>query len=151
MARTYTNLLTHIIFSTKGRQRFITDEIKPRLHSYIGGIVRELHGTAYSVGGVSDHVHLLVSMPPAISISDAVRTIKTNSTRWIKQQDDALSNFEWQSGYGAFSVSQSNMNDVVKYIAEQDEHHRTQTFQEEYLTFLKRHGIEYDNRYVFDD
>lgn len=150
MARTYTNLLTHIIFSTKLRQRFINDDIKPRLHSYIGGIVRELDGVAYNVGGIADHVHILVSLTPALAISDAVRTIKTNSSRWLKQRDTTLSVFEWQSGYGAFSVSQSNMNGVVKYIAAQEKHHRTHTFQEEYLMFLKRHGIDYDERYVFD-
>lgn len=151
MPRTYTNLLTHIIFSTKQRQPFITDNIKPRLHSYIGGIFRELHGVAYNVGGVTDHVHLLVSMPPALSISDAVRTIKTNSSKWMKQQGDDFKSFEWQNGFGAFAVSQSNMNDVARYIAEQEEHHRTRTFQEEYIAFLERHGIEYDKRYVFDD
>jgi len=151
MPRTYTNLLTHIIFSTKQRQPFINTDIKPRFHSYIGGIVRELHGVAYNVGGVADHVHLLVSLPPTLSVSDAVRTIKTNSSKWIKQQGGAHSNFEWQNGYGAFAVSQSNMNGVAKYITEQEEHHRTRTFQEEYIAFLERHGIEYDKRYVFDD
>ncbi|MCP9493002.1 MAG: IS200/IS605 family transposase [Pyrinomonadaceae bacterium MAG19_C2-C3] len=150
MAHTYTNLLTHIIFSTKQRQQFINDDIKPRLHSYIGGIVRELDGIAYNVGGIADHVHILVSLKPVLAMSDAVRTIKTNSSRWLKQQNATLSIFEWQSGYGAFSVSQSNMKSVVKYIAAQEEHHRTRTFQEEYLMFLKRHGIDYDERYVFD-
>jgi putative transposase len=149
MAHSFTNLLTHIIFSTKDRVPLIDAELKPHLLSYMGGIIRELHGTALTINGTADHIHLLIGLPPTLSISDAMRILKTNSSRWVHEKWRAHSAFGWQAGYGAFSVSQSNVLAVSEYIAHQEEHHRKVSFQEEFLTFMKKHGIEYDERYVW--
>jgi REP element-mobilizing transposase RayT len=150
LAHTFTNLLVHIIFSTKGRVPFIDSELKPQLHAYIGGIIRAEHGKAYAINGMADHIHILASLPPTIALSDAMRTIKTNSSRWVHEQWRTKSTFGWQTGYGAFSVSQSSAPEVVNYIAAQEEHHHRMTFQEELLAFLERHGIKYDERYIWE-
>ncbi|HKP72275.1 MAG TPA: IS200/IS605 family transposase [Pyrinomonadaceae bacterium] len=142
MPHTFTNLLTHVIFSTKDRAPLITADLKPQLHAYMGGIVRELRGKALIVNGTADHVHLLVSISPSLSLADVMRVLKTNSSRWAHEAKRAR--FGWQSGYGAFSVSQSNVQGVLEYIAHQEEHHRKLTFQEEYVMFLQKHGISYD-------
>ncbi len=150
MAHTFSELLSHVIFSTKGRAASIDDELRPRLHSYIGGIIRELEGTALAVGGTADHVHILLRLPPSVPIADAMRVVKTNSSRWVHETSPSHRSFAWQTGYGAFSVSESNRQAVIDYIATQEEHHRKTSFQEEYLAFLHRHGIEHDERFVFD-
>jgi putative transposase len=150
MAHTFTNLLTHIIFSTKDRAPLIDAELKPELHSYLGGMVREIKGKAYSINGTVDHVHLLVSLPPTISLSDAMKTVKANSSRWASQKWRGHKSFGWQTGYGAFSVSKSSMQDVIKYIENQEAHHRKISFQEEFIAFLEKHGIEYDERYIWE-
>jgi len=148
MAQTFSSLLTHVIFSTKDRFPLISSELKPDLLAFMGGTVRELNGRALTVGGTANHVHLLVSLPPTLAIADALRVVKANSSRWVHEMK-GRSKFGWQAGYGAFSVSQSNAASVVKYIAEQEEHHRRFTFQQELLTFLKKHGITYDERYIW--
>ena len=150
MAHTFTNLLTHIIFSTKDRIPCIDAEVKPELLAYMGGIVRELEGKAYSINGTTDHVHLLVSLPPTLALSDALRTIETNSSRWAHEKWARRRVFGWQTGYGAFSVSKSNVPDVMKYIADQEEHHKKVSFQEEFIAFLKKHEIDYDERYIWE-
>ncbi len=150
MAHTFTELLSHVIFSTKGRAASIDDELRPRLHSYIGGIIRELGGRAIAVGGTPDHVHILRCLPPSVPIADAMRVVKTNSSRWIHETSPNLRSFAWQTGYGAFSVSESNRQTVSDYIRNQEEHHRRTSFQEEYVAFLQRHGVDYDERFVFD-
>lgn len=150
MAHTFSDLLSHVIFSTKGRAASINDELRPRLHSYMGGIIRELGGTAIAVGGTADHIHILLRVPPSVSMADAMRVVKTNASRWIHETSPNQRLFAWQTGYGAFSVSESNRQAVIDYIASQEEHHRKTSFQEEYLAFLRRHGIEYDERFVFD-
>ena len=150
MAHTFTELLSHVIFSTKGRVASIDDELRPRLHSYIGGIIRELGGSAIAVGGTADHVHVLLRLPPSVSMSDAMRVVKTNSSRWVHETTPNLGSFAWQTGYGAFSVSESNRQAVIDYVGNQEEHHRRTSFQEEYLAFLQRHGVDYDERFVFD-
>jgi putative transposase len=143
----YTCLLTHIVFSTKERNPFLADkEARDATHAYIGGIVRNLKGRAYTIGGVADHVHMLISTPPALAIADAVRTLKTNSSKWLHEE---MRGFAWQEKYSAFSVSQSDIDAVVKYIEGQEEHHRRKTFQEELLELLKEHGVEYDPRYIW--
>ena|SRR5205085_9692227 len=147
MPHTFTSLLTHIIFSTKDRMPLINGELKPQLHAYMGGIIRELKGTALMINGTKDHVHLLVSLPPSLPLSDALRVLKANSSRWAHEV--RRSPFSWQAGYGAFSVSQSSVPAVMEYIAHQEEHHRKMTFQEEFLTLLKKHGIEYDEQYIW--
>ncbi|CAN5412998.1 IS200/IS605 family transposase [soil metagenome] len=150
MAHTFTNLLTHLIFSTKDRVPCIKVDLKPNLFAYLGGIVREIRGKAYAIDGTADHVHILVSLPPSIALSDAVRIIKTNSSGWAHDQGVSHRTFAWQIGYGGFSVSKSNVPDVIKYIQSQEEHHRKVSFKEEFITFLEKHEIEYDTRYIWE-
>ena len=150
MAHTFTSLLVHVIFSTKDRHPHLDASVRDRLFPYMGGILRETGATALAINGVADHVHGLVAVPAASSVSDLMRVVKTNSSKWVHEQWPRLRGFAWQTGYGAFSVSRSHADDVERYIARQEEHHRTMTFQEEYVAFLKRHGIAYDERYVWE-
>jgi REP element-mobilizing transposase RayT len=150
MGHTYTHLLVHIVFGTKHRMPIIDDDLRERLFPYIGGIVREIGGAALIVNGTADHVHILASVPATISIADLMRVAKTNSSRWVNEQKDRKNRFEWQSGYGAFSVSHSNLESVRRYIANQEEHHRKMTFAEEFVSFLKKHGVAYDERYLWE-
>ena len=145
----YTNLLTHIVFSTKDRRQSLTENVRPRVHQYLGGIVRNIKGTTITTGGVADHVHMLVELPPSVAISDAIRVIKSNSSKWIHEELDGLSSFQWQQKYGAFSVSRSNLARVAKYIDSQEEHHQKATFEGEFRGLLKRHGIMLDERYLW--
>ena len=149
MANTYASLFYHIVFSTKNRVEFIRPEIEERVWAYIGGIARKHKMTTIQVGGIEDHIHTLVMAPPSISPAEIAKYLKGDSSKWIHEEFPDLRNFGWQDGYGAFSVSKSNVPDVVKYIQNQREHHKTQTFQEEYLQFLKKHGVEYDERYLW--
>ena len=119
MSRTYTQLLTHVVFSTRERIRLIAPEIKAELHAYLGGLTRELKGKAYSVNGMEDHVHMLISLPPVVSISDALRFLKSNSSGWIHEKWPQRGSFAWQLGYSAFSVSKSAVHEVVQYIHDQ--------------------------------
>ncbi len=150
MAHTYARLLTHVVFSTKNRVACLDAELKPTLFSYMGGIIRELRGNAIDVNGTADHVHLLVVLPPTVAISDALRVLKTDSSRWIHETWRDRARFAWQTGYGAFSVSQLKVDAVRRYIDGQEDHHRRVTFQEEFLTLLKRHEIPYDERYIWE-
>ncbi len=150
MAHTFTHLLTHIIFSTKNREPLLDSELKSRLFPYMGGIVRELGGAAILINGPSDHVHLLISFPSTKSISDFMRVVKTNSSRWVHEQFPSKQNFAWQTGYAAFSVSESNRAAVEKYISNQEEHHRVASFKDEFVSFLQKHGMEYDEKYLWD-
>jgi putative transposase len=149
MSRTFTNLLTHLVFSTKNREPLVVPDLKSELYAYLGGLTRELKGKAYSIGGYDDHVHMLVNLPPVISISDALRFIKSNSSGWI--HDKWLQRpFAWQPGYGAFSVSKSNVPHVCEYIANQEEHHRRISFREEFMEFLRRHELPFDEPHIWD-
>ena len=150
MSHTYTKLLTHIVFSTKNRFPFINEHLRPRLFPYMGGIVRELDGQPILVNGIADHVHLLVALPPRLSLSDVLRTVKTNSSRWVHEEFPSLRKFAWQTGFSAFSVSYGHLERVRNYVANQQEHHRRKTFQEEYLNFLKEQELEYDEKYLWD-
>ena len=150
MSRTFSQLFTHIVFSTKDRTPLIVPDLKPELHAYLGGLTRELKGKALTINGMEEHVHLLVSLPPAISISHALRFIKTNACKWVHEKWPPRSAFAWQLGYGAFSVSKSNVPEVMDYIRTQEEHHQKFNYQEEFLGLLRKHGIEYDERYVWD-
>ncbi len=149
MAHTYTSLFMHIIFSTKHRAPILRTEIRPRLFDYMGGIVRNMEGTSILINGVEDHVHTLAIVPAKIALSDFMRDLKGDSSRWAKETF-AMEEFGWQTGYAAFSVSKSSVEVVRKYIEGQEEHHRRMSFQEEYLEFLKRHEVEFDERFVFD-
>jgi putative transposase len=144
------SLLVHLVFSTKGREPLIPDELRDDLHAYIGGIVADCGGTLLSAGSVADHVHLLVSHPRTIAPADLVKEIKIGSSKWIKERDRRLSGFHWQAGYGMFSISPSHLEALRKYIAHQAEHHRVITFQEEFRKLLTRYRLEWDERYVWD-
>jgi putative transposase len=148
LAHTAGNLVIHLIFSTKGRQPLITSDIRCGLFAYLGGIVREMHGTAIIINGTVDHVHMLIRIRPVQAAAEIARVLKTNSSRWVREKWNMQ--FAWQTGYGAFSVSESNVPAVSRYIATQEEHHKKRTFQEEYAAFLKKNKIEYDERYIWD-
>ena len=150
MAHTYSNLFVHCVFSTKGRRRLLTEAVQERLWPMMGGIARQKGFVACVVGGTADHAHILLSLPTTLSVAKAIQIVKAESSAWVSRTFQNIHGFAWQEGYAAFSVSMSNKNKVVRYIAEQAEHHRQQTFQQEYLALLKRHGIEYDERYVWD-
>ena len=150
MGQTFANLLVHVIFSTKGRAPHLRGELKDRLLPYLGGILHESQSMPMAIGGASDHIHLLITLPPITAISDLMRNLKTNSSRWVHETFPSQADFAWQAGYGAFSVSQSASGAVREYIAGQEEHHRTVSFKEEFLAFLNRHGIKYDERYIWE-
>jgi len=150
MPNTYTNLLFHIVYSTKYRKPLIGSPWQDELHGYIGGIIRSEKGVFSTAGGMPEHVHLLANLPPTIAVSDMLRLIKTNSSKWANERDD-VRYFEWQVGYAAFSVSESQVDRVQRYIRTQREHHRRTTFREEYLALLRKHKIEFDERYVFEE
>jgi len=150
MSHSYTRLLYHIVYSTKERVACIGDDLKPRLHAYLGGIVGEMKGTALIVGGTADHVHLLALLPATLAVADALRVMKCNSSGWVHDQWGNRGRFAWQTGYGAFTVSESGVERLTRYIAKQEEHHRRMTFQEEFLLLLKKHGIQHDERYAWD-
>ncbi len=149
MGHSYTSCLIHYVFSTKDRRKLISPSLQERLWPYMGGIARENGMKALAVGGTSDHVHMLVSLPSTVSIANAVQLIKGGSSKWIHDTFPAETGFEWQEGYGAFSIGSSGVDDTLAYITTQEEHHRAKTFEDEFSTFLKRHGIAYDDRYVF--
>jgi REP element-mobilizing transposase RayT len=149
MANTYTSLHYHIIFSTKNRERWITPDIEQRIWEYLGGIAKKNDMKALQIGGVEDHVHLVLGIPPTLAISKVLQLLKSGSSKWIHDNFLALAAFEWQDGYGAFTVSRSQLPDVIEYVKNQREHHRMHTFQEEYRAFLDKHGIEYDERYLW--
>ena len=150
MPHSFTHLLSHVIFSTKGRAPFLDAELKERLFPYMGGIIRELDGSALAINGTVDHAHLLLLMPAKTALADVIRVLKTNSSRWIHETWASRHTFAWQSGYGAFSVSRSVVEEIRRYIENQEKHHRRMTFQEELLALLERHGIAYDDRYIWD-
>ncbi len=150
MPGTYSQLLLHIIFSTKGRTPWISCEVAERLYAYIGGIVRAEKGVLYAIGGVEDHVHLYLRWRPDGSVSDLMRTVKARSSKWVHDTFPNLVAFTWQEGYSVFSVSKSQEGAVKKYIAEQAEHHKKEDFKSELLHFLRAHGVEFDDKYVFD-
>ncbi|MBS1786642.1 MAG: IS200/IS605 family transposase [Acidobacteria bacterium] len=149
MANTYHSLHYHLIFSTKNRVAHLKPEIEQRVWAYIGGVARLHKMTALQIGGFDDHIHVLVMAPPTIAPSQIAQWLKGDSSKWIHETFPELRDFAWQEGYGVSTVSRSNTEAVVAYIQKQREHHQKQTFQEEYLEFLQRHGVEYDERYVW--
>jgi putative transposase len=147
MSHSYSTVLIHLVFSTKGRRRLIKPDIEPRLWAYIVGIGRNHGIMVHAVGGIEDHLHVLYDLPPTLSRADSIRTIKANSSRWMTQFSP---HFAWQKGSGSFSVSVSNKAAVMHYIAGQREHHKKISFEDEFIALLKKHGIAYDPKYVFD-
>jgi len=150
MSHSFINSLHHCVFSTKERRPMITPELQARLFQYIGGIARENKIKLLAAGGVDDHVHLLISMPSTISISKALQLIKGGSSKWIHETFPEHRLFEWQQGYGAFSIGIGDIERTINYINNQAEHHGKMDFKIEFRAFLKKHGIEYDEQYIFD-
>ncbi len=150
MPGTYSQILLHIVFSTKERQPWITSEIASRLYPYMGGIIRAEKGVLYEIGGIEDHVHLLIRWRPDRAVSDLMRTVKAQSSKWIHDSFSSLHDFHWQEGYSVFSVSKSQMPAVKHYIAQQAEHHKGEDFKTELLQMLRLHEVEFDERFVFD-
>jgi putative transposase len=148
MPSTYSNILLHLIFSTKNRRELITPEIEPRLHEYLGGAIRGEKGVCYAIGGMPDHLHMLLRWRTDATISDLMRNIKSGSTVWVKET--CGQDFAWQTGYSVFSVSQSAKDDVASYILRQREHHEQRSFTDELEALLRLHGVEYDPRYIWD-
>lgn len=148
MPSTFTNLLYHIVFTTKDRIPRIHEGIRERLYEYIGGIIRKEGGVLLQIGGVPDHVHLLIKMKTDTPLATMVRLIKARSSKWMNERAVSEERFEWQAGYGAFSVSESQAVRVRRYIQEQEEHHKKVSFRDELIALLQRHRIEYDERYL---
>ena len=140
----------HLIFSTKHRAPIIVPPYEQQLHSYIGGICKNLECLPLQVGGYTDHIHILCMLSKKIALIKLVEEVKSHSSKWIKTKNDSLQNFYWQNGYGAFSVNPTQVNKVTSYIINQHEHHNKKSFQDEYRLFLKKYQIEYDERYVWD-
>ena len=150
MPQSLSHILVHLIWSTKNRHPWLEPGLREKTHAFLAGVVRQSDCEAYLVGGVSDHVHLAVRLSRTWSVADLVKEVKTASSKWVKTQSAVHSDFAWQQGYGAFSVGMSQKEALLHYIATQEEHHRTRTFQDEYRDFLAKYGIEYDERYVWD-
>jgi len=140
----------HLVFSTKHRQPLIQHPIETELHSYLGGTCNHLDCQSIKVGGYVDHIHILCLLSKKIALMKLMEEIKSHSSKWIKTKGAAYQNFYWQDGYGAFSVNPSEVETVIAYIANQHEHHKKKTFQEEYRMFLKKYNVDYDERYVWD-
>lgn len=147
MAHTYISQLVHCVFSTKNRLNCIGDEIRPELWSYIGGIARTNHMKAIAIGGTANHVHILLSLPATVPLAKAMQLIKGGSSKWLHEKTG--SRFQWQESYGAFTVSVSHLKPTIDYINGQAEHHAKRDFEDEFRGFLKRHGITFDEKYVF--
>lgn len=148
MSDSYTNLIYHLVFSTKDRCPLITDEYQVRLYDYIGGTIRSLGGISLGINGTEDHVHVLAKLRPDKAVSDVLRELKANASGWMHDVFPELKDFSWQRGYGAFIVSASNVAKVQDYIARQKEHHQKQSFRDEFIEFLKANGIEHDEKYI---
>ena len=149
MAGTFTNIVYHVVFSTKSRRPFLAPKIASRVYSYIGGALRTEKAVLYEVGGTADHIHLLVRWRPDSALSNLIGSIKRSTTIWIHQTFPELSEFYWQEGYGAFTVSYSQVDKVKAYIQNQEEHHRTRDFKEEFTALLKAHHIDYDPKMIW--
>lgn len=150
MANTYTQIYIQIVFAVKGRQNLISKENREELHKFITGILSNRGQKLFAVFAMPDHVHILVSIGPTIALSDLVRDIKAGSSKFINDKKWMTEKFSWQEGYGAFSYSKSGVDSVVKYILNQEEHHKNKSFKNEYLDFLEKFEIEYDSKYLFN-
>ena len=148
MSHTSGNIILHFIFSTGGRRPLIKSDFRGDLFAYLGGIIREMKGTALIINGTTDHIHMLVRIRPAHSAAEIARVTKANSSKWVRQKRNL--NFAWQTGYAAFSVSESNVPAVTKYISSQEEHHKKHSFQDEFVAFLRRNKVAYDEKYIWD-
>ena len=150
MAQSLANIAIHLVFSTKNRQAFIKQGLQPELNRYFAGILKNLECPAIEIGSCEDHVHILFNLSRVLPLSKVVEKLKTSSSKWIKTQSPLLESFAWQNGYGAFSVSQSNVENVRDYIANQRRHHQKMTFKEELIKFLEKHDLAYDENYLWE-
>jgi len=150
MPQSLSQVIIHIVFSTKGRHPWLDPEIRPRIHGYLATVCRDCSCEAYRVGGTADHVHIAGRLARTVTQAELLEKIKKTSSAWIKNQGEAYRSFHWQGGYGDFSIGWSQLEDLVKYIDHQEEHHRTRTFQEEYRDLLHKYHVEFDERYVWD-
>lgn len=150
MSQSLAKNYVHIVFSTKYRQPMIVAPFEQELHSYLGGICKRLECQPIKIGGYTDHVHILCMLSKKIALMKLLEEVKSHSSKWMKTNDESLSNFYWQDGYGAFSVNPAGVDRVTAYISNQHEHHRKKTFQNEYRTILKKYKVEYDEQYVWD-
>ena len=151
MPQSLAKVLVHIVFSTKNRSPFLSDKnVREEMHAYLGGTCNNLDCPVLTVGGVADHVHILCALSRNLSIAKVVGDMKRGSSKWIKTKGRMLTKFAWQNGYGVFSVGQSEVERVRQYIVGQEDHHRKKTFQDEYRSFLKEYGVNYDERYIWD-
>lgn len=150
MPQSLSRILIHLVFSTKNRERILSPVIQPELHPYLAGTLDNLECPSLQVGCVEDHVHLLFGLSRTRTVAAVVEAVKTSSSNWIKTKGAAFADFHWQSGYGAFSVSQSDADMVVAYIRNQAQHHRKMTFQDEYRRLLERYHVAFDEQYVWD-
>lgn len=150
MANTYSQIYLQVVFAVKGRRSLIQREWKDELYKYICGVVNGKKEKVYAIGGVSDHIHILISIKPNILLSDLVRDIKCNSSKWINERQYVDGKFQWQEGFGAFSYTHWHLDTVINYINNQEEHHKKKSFKKEYLEFLEQFYIEYDEKYLFE-
>jgi putative transposase len=150
MAQSLTDIILHIVFSTKERRPWIQSDIEDQLYAYISGICKNLNSPIIRINGMADHIHLLLHLSKTIAVSDLISNIKSNASRWIKTQGESYKNFSWQGGYGGFSVSRPSVEGAIKYIANQKEHHKTVSFKEELITLLERGQISYNEQYLWD-
>ncbi len=150
MPQSLSLVIIHVIFSAKERRPFLDPGTRPKLHAYLATVARNIGCEAYRVGGVADHVHLAIRLSRTVTIADLVEALKTSSSKWVKTQSPDLAAFSWQRGYGCFSVGPSDLEPLRAYIDDQENHHRTRTFQDEFRMFLKKYGVEYDEAYVWD-
>ncbi|MGA0333603.1 MAG: IS200/IS605 family transposase [Kiritimatiellia bacterium] len=150
MPQSLSKILLHIVFSTKDRAPCLTTNLRPALHAYMATLARNQGCECYRANGIEDHVHLAIGLARTITVADLVKELKTESNKWLKNEDKTLSHFSWQKGYGVFSLGASQLPDLLGYIDNQETHHQKVTFKDEYRIFLKKYEIEYDERYVWD-
>lgn len=150
MANTYTQMNIQAVFSVKGRGNFISKKWSSELHRYIAGTLKETKNYSLAVGGYKDHVHIFFELNPTISVSDVLKNVKSKSSKWINTKSFVTGKFEWQAGYGSFTYSRSQRNDVIRYIMNQEEHHVKRSFKDEYLELLRRNEIKYEDAYLFE-
>ena len=150
MSQSLSQVILHIVFSTKDRRPWLDDIIRPRMHAYLATLCRDCDCAAYRVGGAADHVHIAARLARTVSQAELLEKIKRTSSAWIKNQGEQYESFFWQSGYGDFSVGWSQLEELVRYIDNQEQHHRKQTFQEEYRRLLMRYHLEFNEKYVWD-
>ncbi len=151
MANTYTQLYYHVVYAVKGRTNLISRKWKEELYKYITGIIRKKNQKLIAINGVNNHIHLLIGLKPDVNLSDIMRDVKANSSRFINENKYVSGKFEWQQGFGAFTLGQTQLPFIIEYINNQEEHHKTRTFREEYIDFLNHNDIDFNSDYIFND